>query len=67
MDDEVQSLIRRYTLEDFPRNFAANHIILPGTWSFKCKRDHDGTIRKSKARYFVREYFQNILSPDPLL
>ena len=54
MDDETQSLIRSDTWEIVLRKSVADHNVLPGTWSFKCKRKPDWTIRKFKARYFVR-------------
>ena len=40
--------------------------MLPGTWSFKCKRKHDWTISKFKARYFVKGDIQKRLPPKPL-
>ena len=40
--------------------------MLPGTWSFKCKRKPDWTIRKFKARYFLRGDIQKQLSPKHL-
>ena len=49
MDDEIQSLMRRDTWEIFSRKSVADHNMLPGTWSFKCKRKPDWTIRKFKA------------------
>ena len=49
MDDEIQSLMRRDTLEIVLRKSVADHNVLPGTWSFKCKRKPDWTIRKFKA------------------
>ena len=51
---------------DFSRNSVADHNALPETWSFKCKRKTDWTIRKFKARYCVRGYIHKILSPKPL-
>ena len=54
MDDEIQSLMRRDTWEIVSRKSVAGHNVLPGTWSSKCKRKPDWTIRKSKARYCVR-------------
>ncbi len=32
-------------------DLASNHIIIPGTWTFKCKQYPDGSVRKLKARY----------------
>ena len=49
MDDEIQSLTRRGTWEIVLRKSVADHNVLPGTWSFKCKRKPDWTIRKFKA------------------
>ena len=54
IDDEIQNLMRRYTWEIVLRKSIADHNVLPGTWSFKCKRKPDCTIRKFKARYCVR-------------
>ena len=50
---------------DFSRKSVADHNVLPGTWSLKCKRKPDCTIRKFKARYCVRGDIQKILSPKP--
>ena len=36
--------------------------IIPGTWDFKCKRFPDGSFRKFKARFCVRENIQKSLS-----
>ena len=66
MDDEIQSLMRREKWEIFLRKSVADHNVLPGTWSFKCNRKPDWTIRKFKARYCVRRDIQKILSPKPL-
>ena len=66
MDDESQSLMRRDTWEIVSRNSVAGHNLLPGTWSFKCKRKPDWTIRKFKAGYCVRGDIQKRLSPKPL-
>ena len=66
MDDEIQSIMRRDTWEIVLRKSVADHNVLPGTWSFKCKRKPDWTIRKFKARYCVRGDIQNILFPKPL-
>ena len=41
MDDEIQSLTRRETWEIVLRKSVADHNVLPGTWSFKCKRKPD--------------------------
>ena len=37
MDDEIQSLMRRDTWEIVSRKSVADHNMLPGTWSLKCK------------------------------
>ena len=66
MDDDIQSLMRRDTWEIFLKNSVADHNVFPGTWSFKCKRKHDWTISKFKARYFVRGDIQKRLYPKPL-
>ena len=66
MDDEIQSLMRRDTWEIVLRRSIADHNVLPGTWSFKCKRKPDWKIRKFKARYCMRGDIQNRLSPKPL-
>ena len=54
MDDEIKSITRRDTWEIVLRKSVADHNVLPGTWSFKCKRKPDWKIRKFKARYCVR-------------
>ena len=41
MDDEIQSLMRKDTWEIVSRNSVADHNMLPGTWSLKCKSKHD--------------------------
>ena len=41
MDDEIQSLTRRDTWDIVLRNSVADHNVIPGTWSFKCKRKSD--------------------------
>ena len=41
MDDEIQNLIRRDTWEIVSRKSVADHNVLPGTWSFKCKSESD--------------------------
>ena len=66
MDDDVQSLMGRDTFDIVSRNSVAYHSVLPGTWSFKCKRNPDGKIRKFKAQYFVRGDVQKRMSPKPL-
>ena len=37
MDDEIQSLMRRDTWDIVSRKSVAEHNVLSGTWSFKCK------------------------------
>ena len=49
MDDEIQILMRRDTWGIISSNSFADHNVLPGTWSFKCKSKNDWTIRKFKA------------------
>ena len=44
MDDEIQSLMRRETWEIVLRKSVADQNVIPGTWSFKCKRKPDWTI-----------------------
>ena len=66
MDDEIESLMRWDTWEIVSRKSVADHNLLPGTWSFKCKRKPDWTIRKFKARYCVRGNIQKRLSSKPL-
>ena len=51
---------------DFSRKLVVDHNVIPGTWSFKCKRKPDSTISKSKAQYFVIGVAHNRLSPEPL-
>ena len=41
MDDEIQSLMRRDTWEIFQKKSVADHNMLPGIWSLKCKRKSD--------------------------
>ena len=41
MDDEIQSLMRRDTWEIVSRKSVADHNIIQGTWSLKCKRKSD--------------------------
>ena len=38
MDDEIQSLMIRYTWEIVSRKSVADHNMLPGTWFLKFKR-----------------------------
>ena len=66
MDDEIQSLMKRDTLEIVSRKSVADKNMLPGTWYFKCKRKRDWTSRTLKARYCVRVDIQKRLSPKPL-
>ena len=56
MDDEIQSLVIRDTWEIVSRKSVADKNVLPGTWSFKCKRKPDSKIRKLKARYYVSDH-----------
>ena len=41
MDDEIKSPMRRNTWEIVSRKSVADHNMLPGTWSLKCKRKYD--------------------------
>ena len=66
MDDEIKILMRRDTWDIFSRKSFADNNLLPGTWSLKCKRKPDCTIREFKSRYCVRGDIQKILSPKPL-
>ena len=66
MDDEIQSLMRRDTWEIFSKKSVADHNMLPGTWSLKCKRKSDETISKSKTQNCVRGDIKKIFSPKPL-
>ena len=66
MDDEIQSLMRRYTWEIVSRKSVDDRNVLSGTWSFKCKRKTDWTIRKFKARYCVIGDIQKRLYHKPL-
>ena len=50
----------------FSRSSVADHNVLIGTCSLKCKRKPDWNIRKFKARYCVRVHVHNRLSPKPL-
>ena len=66
MDYEIQSIMRKDTWGVVSRKPVADHNVLPGTLSFKCKRKPDWTIRKFKARYCVIGDCQKILFPEPL-
>ena len=46
--------------------FKADQNVLPGTWSFKCKRKPDWKIRKFKAQYCVRGDIHKRMYPKPL-
>ena len=54
MDDEIKSLMRRNTWEIVLRKSVADHNVLPGTWSFNCKRKPDWKISKFNTQYCVR-------------
>ena len=41
MDYEIQSLMRRDTWEIVSEESVADHNMLPGTWSLKCKMKSD--------------------------
>ena len=66
MYDEIQSLMRRYTLVIVLMKSFADHNVLPVTWSLDCKRKLDCTIRNFKAQYCVRGDIQKRLYPKPL-
>ena len=66
IDDEIQSLMRRDTWWIVSRNSVADHNVLPGIWSFKCKRKPDCKISKFKGQYCVRGDIQKILSHKTL-
>ena len=56
VDDEIQSLMGRDTLDIVSRKSVSDHNVLPGTWSFKCKRISYWNIREFKALYYVGGY-----------
>ena len=66
MDDEIQSLMRRYTWEVVPWKSVDDENVLPVTWYFKCKKKPDCTISKFKAQYCVRGDVQKKMSPETL-
>ena len=66
MYDKIQRLMIWESWEIVLRKSVAYNNMLPGTWSFECKRKPDCTIRKFKAWYCVRGYIQKRLSPKPL-
>ena len=66
MDDEIQSLKRRYTQKIVSRKSVAYHNVIPEKLSFKCKRKPDWKIRKFNAWYCVGRDIKKILSPKPL-
>ena len=49
MDDYIQNLMRRDTLDIVSMKSVADRDVIPGTWSFKCKSKPDWTISKFKA------------------
>ena len=58
--------MRTDTWEIVSRKLVADHNVIPGTCSFKCKKKPGRTIRKFKARYCVRGGVQKRLYPKPL-
>ena len=66
VNDEIQSLMIRYTYEIVSRKSVSDHNMLPVTLSSKYKRKPDGGVRKFNARCCVREGVQKILSFEPL-
>ena len=53
MYDEIKSIMRRDTWEIVSRKSFADNNVIPGIWSFKCKRKPDCTISKFKACHVV--------------
>ena len=66
MDDKIKSLMIRNTWEVVSSKSVANHSVIPGKWSYKCKRKPDWTIRKFKACYCARGDVQDRFYPEPL-
>ena len=66
MYDIIKCFLRRDTWEIVSRKSVANYNVLPGTWSFKCKRKPYWNIRKFNAQYYMRGGVQKRLSPEPL-
>ena len=64
MDGKIQSLMRRDTLEIFPRKSVDDHNVLTVTWYFKHKKKPDLAISKFKAHYCVIRDVQKRLSPE---
>ena len=66
MYGETHSLMRRDTCYIILRKSFSDKNVLPGTFSFKCKRKPYWTISKFKARYFMRGGVQKRLSTELL-
>ena len=66
MDDELQSLMIRYTWDIVSRNSVTDHSMIPGTSFSNFKIKPDWNISKFKAQYFARGDIQKRLSPKPL-
>ena len=41
MDDEIQNLMRRNKWDIVSRKSVADHNMITGTWSLKCKKKYD--------------------------
>ena len=54
MDDNIQSLLRRYTWDIFLRKSVYDNNVLPDPWYFKGESKPDWAINKFKTQYFVR-------------
>ena len=66
MDEYIQSLSIRDTLDVVPIKYVSGHNLLPGKWSLNVNREPYCTIRQFKEYYCVRRYLQNRLSFEPL-
>ena len=61
MDDEIQSFMGRDTWEIVLRKSVADHNVLPGTWSFKCKRKPDWTIKKIRGKILCKRGYPEVI------
>ena len=57
--------MRRDTWEVVPSISVSDNNLIPGAWSFECKRKHYWTIKKFKSRYFVSWDVHDRLTPGP--
>ena len=66
METELKTLTGKESWIVVERKNGMN--VLPSTWSFKCKRYPDGSVRKLKARFCVRGDMQKegVAFFDPL-